>query len=120
MAIMERDNVGRFAQGWHGGPGRPAGYAAVARRILAETHDGDDLVAWALAVWRDPKRTHAERAAMHAWLADRALGRPVQAIAASVLTEQASELPDNFDELPDAERERIVNAIVPALPAGRP
>ncbi len=72
-----RDERGRFAPGSSGNTsGRPRGAAGVARKILEQTREGDELVEWALEVWRDTKRTHTERAAMHAWLADRALGRP--------------------------------------------
>ena len=58
--------------------GRPKGFAGVSRRIMQETRDGDELVEWALSVWRDSSRPYAERAAAHGWLSDRGLGRPVQ------------------------------------------
>jgi len=58
--------------------GRPKGFAGVARMIMRETHDGAELVQWALDVWRDPQRAHAERERAHAWLSDRCLGKPLQ------------------------------------------
>jgi hypothetical protein len=74
-----RQSNGRFAPGASGNrSGRPRGAAGTARKILDETQQGDELVEWALTVWRDSARTHAERAAMHAWLADRALGKAMQ------------------------------------------
>lgn len=45
--------------------------------ILEKTGDASELVDWALEVWRDKDRPHAERAAAHAWLSDRCLGRPM-------------------------------------------
>ena len=62
----------------HKSPGRPKGFKGVARLIAKETRDGAELVEWALAVWRDEERPFAERAAAHAWLSDRGLGRPLQ------------------------------------------
>jgi hypothetical protein len=65
-----------FVAGKSGNPsGRPKGFAGVARKIMSETRDGDELVEFALSVWRDTKRTMQERMEAHAWLSDRALGK---------------------------------------------
>ena len=89
-----------FKPGQSGNPaGRPRGFRGVAAQIMAETDDGAELVAWALRVWRDPGRfhTHAERAAAHAWLSDRALGRPLQATELHAVVQAGPTLPSDWD-----------------------
>lgn len=106
-----RSQRGRFAVGHApiAGAGRPKGFAAVARAIMRETSDGLELVQWALAVWRDPKmeHTHAERAAAHAWLSDRALGKAIASVdlvaAVDVQTSMPT-LPASWRELPADQR----------------
>lgn len=76
-----------------GGPslnpaGRGRGFRGMAKQIGEATGDGAELVEWALAVFRDSERTHAERAAAHAWLSDRYAGKPLSSheIVAAVTT----------------------------------
>lgn len=59
--------------------GRPSGFRRVARAIMAATDDGQELVDYALEVWRDPMQryTAAQRWEAHAWLSDRAIGKPL-------------------------------------------
>jgi hypothetical protein len=48
--------------------------------ILAETHDGRELVHFALEIFRDERQPHAARCAMHGWLSDRGFGRPLATV----------------------------------------
>lgn len=50
--------------------------AQVARRIAAETGDGEELMKWAFAVWRDPTETFENRRWAFEWLSDRGMGKP--------------------------------------------
>lgn len=96
-----RDRVGRFADGHAGGPGRPKGFRALAAAIDRATGGGLELVEWALGVFRDPERTHAERSAAHAWLGDRGYGKPVNMTEMSLAVDAPrSVLPVGFDAMP--------------------
>jgi hypothetical protein len=48
------------------------------RKLLAATNDGAELLAYALAVWRDEKRPHGERWAAFELLMDLAFGMAPQ------------------------------------------
>jgi hypothetical protein len=77
--------VSRFAKGKSGNPaGRPKGFAGIARDILKRTKDGKELVSFALKVMRDSSETTRDRLAAHAWLSDRALGKPLSSIDLNV------------------------------------
>lgn len=70
----------RFKPGQSGNPlGRPKGFAGVAKLILRETNDGEELVKFALETLRNThqNRSFDERWAALQWLADRAIGKPV-------------------------------------------
>jgi hypothetical protein len=84
-----RDADGRFVPGT-GSPnaaGRPKGFAGVAKLIMAETNDAEELVAFALRVLRDDEAEMRDRLAAHAWLSDRALGKPMQTLELSAHVE---------------------------------
>src|SRR5262245_29934168 len=74
--------------------GRSPGFRGVARQIMSATSDGAELVQWALDVWRDVARPHAERERAHQWLSERGLGRPLQSVDL-----HASISPGNDDRL---------------------
>jgi hypothetical protein len=79
-----------FVPGVSGNPaGRPRGFAGVAKQIMSATREGAELVEFALGMMRDPKAKPAERLAAHAWLSDRALGRPVATLDANVTHDAA-------------------------------
>lgn len=82
----------RFQPGTSGNPdGRPAGFA---KRIKGEVGaDGAELVAFALAVFRDAKRPHRERWEALCWLSDHGWGRPPQGVAVTMV--------DGTDDSPD-------------------
>ena len=73
---------GRFEGGKSGNPGgRSRASAAVARMIREATADGQELVDFALKVWRgqvDEMNTEKSRQWAHDWLSDRGLGKPLQ------------------------------------------
>ena len=103
--MADRDPLtGRFALGHAKTGGRPKGFAGVARMIMEATEDGAELVEWALATWRDPNRSHAERAAAHAWLSDRGLGKAVAMHELAVTAEVTPRLPDNLGSMSLADR----------------
>lgn len=104
-----RDRVGRFADGHAGGPGRPKGFRALAAAIDRATGGGLELVEWALGVFRDPERAHAERAAAHAWLSDRGYGRAINMTEMSLAVEAPrSVLPSGFDVMSDAQKRAAI------------
>ena len=71
-----------FRSGESGNPGgRPKGIAALVRD---QTDDGQELVAFMLATLRNPRRPPALRMQACSWLADRAFGKPVQQLDATM------------------------------------
>jgi hypothetical protein len=60
--------------------GKRNGFAGVAKMIMLQTNDAKELVAFALGVMRDRQHPLSYRLQAHAWLSDRALGKPIQAI----------------------------------------
>lgn len=66
----------------HKSPGRPLGFRGIARKIMAETRDGAELVEWALKVFRNEsgEYTHEQRVDARNWLADRGMGRAMQMV----------------------------------------
>lgn len=81
----------RWKPGQSGNPrGRAKGHAAVARTILRETDHGDELVMYALKIWRDPDEPKARRDEMHRWLADRGLGRALTMVDLSAEVQTTS------------------------------
>ena len=73
--------VGRpFPKGVSGNPGgRPKG---LAKRIRAETRDGEELVEVMLGVLRDKTASRRDTMQAATWLADRGFGKPVQTLRA--------------------------------------
>ena len=73
--------VGRpFPKGVSGNPGgRPKG---LAKRIRAETRDGEELVEVMLSVLRDKTASRRDTMQAATWLADRGFGRPIQTLRA--------------------------------------
>lgn len=53
-------------------------------RIQAETNDGAELVAYMLAVLRNPRQPTPFRMAAAQWLADRGFGKAVQTLEADI------------------------------------
>jgi len=77
--IVIRNPNGSFAPGTKTG-GRPKGFAGVAKAIGAITNDGQDLVDWALAVWKDAAVPMSMRWDAFQWLSDRYFGKPANTI----------------------------------------
>lgn len=79
---ISRGASGRFLPGNNGnGGGRPKGLAALVRQ---ETRDGAELVAFFLAVLRNPKQPTALRVVAGQWLADRGFGKAVTVLEADI------------------------------------
>ena len=73
------ENLRPFKPGTSGNPGgRPKGAAGFAERIRQATKEGQDLMAWALAIARNPKAK--DRMAAIKWLGDRGWGTAPQEI----------------------------------------
>lgn len=84
--------MSRFQPGQSGNPaGRPRGFRGVAKAIMAATRDGEELVEFALRVFRDTDAADDQRWQALVWLADRGLGKPLQSLelAASVDVERS-------------------------------
>jgi hypothetical protein len=108
---VSRDENGRFAPGGPGGPGRTPGARGLARKILAATNDGEELLAYALAVWRDEKRPDRERWAAYELLMDRAFGKPLQRSEIDAeLHVGAAALPPNWGSLSATDRDAWLDA----------
>lgn len=61
--------------------GRPRkGFKGVSKMIMRETHDGLELVAWALSIWRDESAPANERWKAYEWLSMYGLGKPVATV----------------------------------------
>lgn len=85
--------------------------------IMDATGDGAELVQWALDTWRDPERSHAERAAAHAWLSDRGLGKAVAQHELNI-TAAVPQLPPNIGAMSRDERVAWFKANRPELLLG--
>ena len=77
---MDRDSRGRFVKGntvsAGGNGGRPKG---LAERARAATNDGEDIIAFFVAVFRGEHGAElADRMAAASWLADRGWGKATQ------------------------------------------
>lgn len=55
--------------------------------IMSETGDAEELVRFALDVLRNEEAEMRDRLAAHAWLSDRALGKPMQTLELSAHVE---------------------------------
>ncbi len=62
-----------------GGPGRPRG-TGMAAKIQKAMHEGDDLVAFWLRIFNDPRARMHDRMRAAEWLGDRGWGRPTQSL----------------------------------------
>lgn len=76
---MSREQT-QFKPGHGGGPGRPAGFKGMAKKIMAATRDGDELLEFALRTLRDDAADAKDRQWAHQWLSDRGMGKPMQSI----------------------------------------
>lgn len=97
--------------------GRPRGFVGVAAAIGIATNNGEDLVKYALEVWRDTKRPHAERWMAFVWLSDRGLGKPMTSVE---LTVHAGDgIKRDWSRVPLEERVALLKRLreVPALEA---
>ena len=110
-----------FVPGQSGNPsGRPKGFKGTAADIARRTKEFTTLVDYAMSVWQDPNRSHAERWEAFEWLSDRGMGRAVNVSEMSVAVEASTHvLPATWDSLSRADRERYLDDLVAgALPPG--
>jgi hypothetical protein len=109
-----------WEKGKSGNPnGRSAAMAgmakAMARRIAAETGDGEELVDAMLKLMRDPEAKLADRTAAVFWLAERGAGKAPAQVDVGVTVESATDvLPGNWEQMSPRERERWLDAAFPA------
>jgi len=92
--------------------GRPKGAAGLARYVAEQTDDGQELIDRLLQASRgEVQLTRGQEAATLA-LIDRVAGKPIsQSLNVHQTLEPVSVLPDNWDSLPEAEKDRILDAI---------
>lgn len=76
---------------------RANGVAAVATRIAAATDDGRELVEVVLTILRDPSAGRAIRLEAATWLADRWLGKPIQATEMLVLRGRVDDQQEQYE-----------------------
>jgi hypothetical protein len=107
-----------FKKGNKGG-GRPKGFKGVARDIMRRTHQAKDLVDFAMQVFTDGSRPLHWRWAAMEWLADRAIGKPMQMLDLAAALEAPEPQPRlDLSVLTDEQRRQMRELLVRAL--GRP
>ncbi len=76
--------VTQFKKGCVGNPaGRPRGFKGLAKKIQVNTRDGDEMLEFALSVFRgthDAQTTFGQRWEAFQWLSDRGYGKAPQVI----------------------------------------
>jgi len=108
----QRDRLRRFRTGGPRPPpraGRPRGFRGLARAIQEATDGGEELIEFALATFRNPERTHAERWAALDFLAARGHDRPVQ--HADLEISARPSLPSTWATMTREERLAFINLI---------
>ena len=113
MTPGNRGVSGRFLPGVSGNPqGRPKGFAAIIRE---ETREGAELVAYMLAVLRQPKQPTALRMAAAQWLADRGFGKAVAVLEADITVDaQVTHRELLRAHVEEADVERLTRALLGA------
>ncbi len=110
-SIQPRGPGGRLLPGnTLGVTGRPPGFAGLAKKIGKQTRDGDELIEWALSVFRDPAVPLNFRMEAFRWLSDRFYGKAPNTV---VVETNARTSPHAFGQLTDddlAEFERRFRA----------
>lgn len=93
-------------------PGRKLNIVELAKKIGIDTKDGDDLVAFAVSVFKsnapDMSVTFAQRWAAFEWLSDRFYGKAPQVIEQAVTVEIDARVVD-YGSMSDEELEAIGN-----------
>jgi hypothetical protein len=113
--VVKRGKDGRWLPGHSPkpGPGRPTGFAGLARKIRDATGDGQELLEIALEIARDKKAKHRDRIAAVQLLCDRGWGKPLQSVElhAAISTTGAALPTADITALP-LERQRELLAIL--------
>lgn len=95
-----------FKPGISGNPsGRPASAVSIAKKVAAETRNGDELIERLIELSRDPQCPIRERLAATFALIDRMAGKPMAPSEVSLAVSQGEKtLPDEWDSMTGPQR----------------
>ena len=117
--ISKRRGNPAWQSGISGNPaGRPKRGISLAERVR-ELVDTDAVIEFLDSVWRDPTAKLETRVAAAREILDRGHGRAVQALELdATLTAVAAPLalPDDWDQMPAADKEQLLASLPMALP----